>query len=160
MGPEVNRNWAIDGTMWICDGHRLHRYDPTTLEPITVIELTISCDFVYEGSGLVVVWTYDEDPAESGTSAAVVIDRATWTVSSTIDPQRETGGGGVATDGRSIFVPTHDDQPADVLVIDAETFEVADTIQPLEVNGVLAYDGSLWVAHQRTNVLQRFDLPK
>ena len=85
VGPEVNRNWAVDGTMWICDGHRLHRYDPTTLEPITVIDLTISCDFVYEGSGLVVVWTYDEDPAESGNSSASVIDPATNEVLATIE---------------------------------------------------------------------------
>jgi hypothetical protein len=29
----ANRSWAVDGALWICDGRRLHRYDPTTLDP-------------------------------------------------------------------------------------------------------------------------------
>ena len=33
VGPSANRSFAIDGAMWICDGRRLHRYDPTTLQP-------------------------------------------------------------------------------------------------------------------------------
>ena len=30
VGPDADRSWAVDGAMWICDGQRLHRYDPTT----------------------------------------------------------------------------------------------------------------------------------
>ena len=43
-------------------------------------------------------------------------------------------------------------------MLDAETFEVADTIEPLDVNGIMVDDGALWVTHPWTNVLQRFDL--
>ena len=69
-----------------------------------------------------------------------------------------TGGGGIVTDGESIFVPTHDALPNDVLVVDAETYQVVDTIEPLDVNGVALLDGSLWVTHQTFNVVQKFDL--
>lgn len=197
VGASANRNWAIDGTMWICDDHLLHRYDPTTLEQVAVIELDISCNFVYATDDLVVVWTYDEDPSESGTSAttmidpssntvlatvelpvdvlfpavfddavyfagnlnrtSVLVDRSTWTVSKTAELPRVTGGGGVATDGASVYVPTHDSETADVFVVDPTTLEVIDTIEPVNVNGVLSDDGALWVTHQRYNLLQRFD---
>ena len=125
--------------MWICDGRRLHRYDPTTLEPVTAIDLDVNCDFVYATDDLVVVWNHNTDPTESGQSATsmidpttnqviatidlpvdvvwpavfedtiyfggsenrsgVVIDRATWTVQSTIELPDLVGGGGITTDG-------------------------------------------------------------
>lgn len=200
VGPDAHRTSAIDDTVWACDGRRLHRYELDTMEPTAVIDLAIECDFVHQSAGLVVVWTYDDAPGESGSSAAamidpdtnqvlatvdlpvdvlfpavlddvvffagnlnataVTIDRATWAVSSPIALPRVTGGGGVATDGRSIFVPTHDEQAAGLLVIDAATLDVVDTIQPLEVNAVLVDDGSLWVTHQHMTVPQRFDLPR
>ena len=96
--------------------------------------------------------------AGNGNSTAVVVDRATWTVASTHELGRITGGGGIVTDGESIFVPTHDALPNDVLVVDAETYEVVDTIEPLDVNGVALLDGSLWVTHQTFDVVQKFDL--
>jgi hypothetical protein len=46
-----------------------------------------------------------------------------------------------------------------LLVVDAEAYEVTDTIEPLDVNGVALLDGSLWVTHETFNVAQRFDLP-
>ena len=77
VGPAANRNWAIDGAMWICDGQRLHRYDPATFTSTgTVIELGIDCGQVYATGDLVVAWTYNEDEGESGTSAAVFVDPA------------------------------------------------------------------------------------
>ena len=198
IGPSVNRNFAVDGAMWVCDGRRLHRYDPTTLEPVTAIDLGVQCDFVYATADLVIAWNLNQDPNESGQSAttvvdpgtntvlatidlpidvvwpavlddtvffggnlnnqAVVIDRDTWTVSETIELPDTVGGGGIATDGTSIFLPTRGSEPWNVLVLDAETFEVADTIEPLDVNGIMVDDGALWVTHPWTNVLQRFDL--
>ena len=199
VGPDVNRNWALDGTMWICDGRRLHRYDPTTVEPVAVIDLPIDCDYVYEESGLVVVLRYNEDPGESGTSAATMIDPGTNEVLATVELARGRGRPcgarrrgvlprvrrpdgrrgrsrdleglvhgrsaasdgrrrAVVTDGERIYVPTHDEEPSDVLVLDAQTYEVVDTIHPLGVNSVALRDGSLWVSHEQMNVLQRFDL--
>jgi hypothetical protein len=198
VGPSVNRNFAVDGAMWVCDGRRLHRYDPTTLERVTAIDIDVQCDFVYATSDLVIAWNLDEEPTESGDSAAalidprtntvlatidlpidvvwpavlddtvffggnlnnqaVVIDRDTWEMRETIELPDTVGGGGIATDGTSIFVPTRGEGPWDVLVLDAETFEVADTIEPLDVNSVMVDDGALWVTHPWTNVLQRFDL--
>ena len=78
VGPAANRSWAVDGAMWICDGQRLHRYDPATFAPTgTVIELGIDCGQVYATGDLVVAWTYNEDDGESGTSAAVFVDPTT-----------------------------------------------------------------------------------
>jgi hypothetical protein len=77
VGPAANRSWAVDGALWICDGSRLHRYDPTTLQPVTVIELGLDCGQVYATSDLVVAWTYNEDDGQSGSSAAAFIDPAT-----------------------------------------------------------------------------------
>jgi hypothetical protein len=78
VGPAANRSWAVDGAMWICDGQRLHRYDPATFQPTgTVIELGIDCGNVFATPHLVVAWNYNEDPGPSGVAAAVFIDPAT-----------------------------------------------------------------------------------
>ena len=52
-GRPSNRNWVVDGAMWICDGQRLHRYDPNTLQPVTTIELGIDCGQPYATDELV-----------------------------------------------------------------------------------------------------------
>ena len=84
-GLRPNRNFAVDGAMWVCDGRRLHRYDPTTLERVTVIDLDVECDFVYATADLVVAWNLNDDPSESGQSATTMIDPGTNTVLATID---------------------------------------------------------------------------
>ena len=201
VGPAANRSWAVDGAMWICDGQRLHRYDPATFAPTgTVIELGIDCGQVYATGDLVVAWTYNEDDGESGTSAAafvdpatnqllattalpvdvtvpivlddavflpanggtqnVVVDRATWTVTATPDYGRHTRGSQMAHDGQSIYLIADD---KDVLVIDADNYEVTDTIEPLtivsRVNALTTTPSALWVATGDTGILQRFDIP-
>jgi hypothetical protein len=201
VGPAANRNFAVDGAMWICDGSRLHRYDMATLQPVTAIDLAFDCAFVYATDELVVAWNDDDDPGESGQSAAafvdpasnqllstvdlpvdvgwpavlddvvffggdlndagVLVDRATWTVRSTVElPGVVGGGGGIVTDGTSIYVPTRGDEPWDVLVLDAETLEVTDTLTPLSVASVAVSDGALWVSDPYSNVLHRFDLDR
>ena len=63
--------------------------------------------------------------------------------------------------GRHVDLPAHSgEHPWDVLVLDAETYEVVDTIEPLNVNGVTADNGVLWVVHPDTNVLQRFEVER
>ena len=57
-----------------------------------------------------------------------------------------------------ILVPTRGEQPWNVFVLDARTFEIVDTVEPLGVSGVVLDDSALWVTHTFTNVLQRFDL--
>jgi hypothetical protein len=201
VGPAANRNFAVDGAMWICDGSRLHRYDMATLQPVTAIDLAFDCAFVYATDELVVAWNDNDDPGESGQSAAafvdpasnqllstvdlpvdvgwpavlddvvffggdlndagVLVDRATWTVRSTVElPGVVGGGGGIVTDGTSIYVPTRGDEPWDVLVLDAETLEVTDTRTPLSVASVAVSDGALWVSDPYSNVLHRFDLDR
>jgi hypothetical protein len=172
----------------------MHRYDPTTLRPVAVIELPSTCENVTASDELVVAFTYNQDDGESGTAAATlvdpagnrvlasvdlpmdpsfavilddavflpgfggsraaVIDRSTFAVTST-DLGRATAGATVASNGRSIFVPTADFR--DVLVVDASTFDVTDTIQPFEVWSVAVVDGSLWVSSGNA-MLQRYDL--
>ena len=77
VGPAANRNWVVDGAMWICDGQRLHRYDPNTLQPVTTIELGFDCGQPYATDDLAVAWTYNEDDGDSGVSAAALVDPAT-----------------------------------------------------------------------------------
>jgi outer membrane protein assembly factor BamB len=199
VGPAADRFWAVDGALWICDGQRLHRYDPTTVRPVATIELALACENVTATDDLVVAYTFNQDDGSSGTSAAafvdpatnevlstldlpvdagpnlvifddlvflsgehestaVVVDRDTWNITATPDLGRPTGGGTVATDGTRIYVPTADGQ--DLLVVDADTFAVVDTIEPLSVHSVEVVDGALWTAHFDHGVLQRFDLAR
>jgi hypothetical protein len=201
VGPAADRSWAVDGAMWICDGQRLHRYDPATFEPVgVVVELGIDCGQVYATADLVVAWPHNDDEGESGISAAAfvdpatnqlvattplpgdvlvpivlddavffpanlgtvsaVVDRATWQVTATPDYGRMTGGSQAAYDGRAIYVIA---EKVDVLVIDAETFELRDVIEPLsivpDINSVATSPGALWVATDSAGILQRFDIP-
>jgi hypothetical protein len=93
-----------------------------------------------------------------GGSTAVIVDRATWTVSATPDLGVAGGGEGQpAFDGESIYFGNADHQ--DVVRVDSATFTVTDTIEPLGVNAVLVDGGSLWIARgQPHNVVQRFDI--
>ena len=77
----------------------------------------------------------------------------------TPDLGRVTHGGGIATGGVSIYIPTKDGFPKDVLVVDATTYEVVDTIEPLDLNALALDDGALWATSGRLAVGQRFDLP-
>ena len=77
VGPAADRRWAVDGALWICDGQRLHRYDPVTFAPTGPIELGFDCGQVYATDDLVIPWTYNQDPGESGTSVAAFVDPAT-----------------------------------------------------------------------------------
>jgi hypothetical protein len=94
-------------------------------------------------------------------NTGVLIDRATWTVRSTVQlPDVVGGGGGIVTDGTSIYVPTRGAEPFDVLVLDAATFEVTDTLTPLDVSSLAVADGALWVTDPHFNVLHRFDVER
>jgi hypothetical protein len=94
-----------------------------------------------------------------GGPTAVVIDRATWSVAATPELGRPTGGSLVVTDGERIFVPTYyASGPKDVLVVDAGTFAVKDTIEPLGNNAVALLDGALWTADGQFNMVQRHDV--
>jgi hypothetical protein len=200
VGPQAGRGWAIDGAMWICDGQRLHRYDPATFQPAgVVIDLGIDCGQAYATTDLVVAWNHNDDDGESGASIAAfidpatnqliattalpgdvlvpivlddavffpanlgavsaVVDRTTWQVTATPDYGRQTTGSQAAFDGESIYVIA---DRVDVLVIDAETFEQTDVIEPLSIvpslNSLATSPGALWVATNSTGILQRFDI--
>ena len=85
VGPNANRSWAVDGALWICDGHRLHRYDPATFQPVAVIDLEIECGQVHATPEVATAWTYNNDPGESGASRAAFIDAMTNAVVKTVD---------------------------------------------------------------------------
>jgi hypothetical protein len=191
VGPTADRFRAIDGALWICDGPRLHRYDPTTLSRLATIELGIHCGNITATPDLVVVFPFrDEtppvaaflDPATNhvvgqvqlpapvffatvqadtvffagfDTAQAVVVDRATWAVTSTPDLGSPTVGGTLATDGTSIYVPAASSR--EVLVVDSTTFAVVDSIEPLEPWSVAFSDGGIWVVPDNGAVAQRFE---
>ena len=90
VGPAANRAWAVDGALWICDGQRLHRYDPTTLEQVASIELGFDCGFVHATDDIVIAWTYNEDPGQSGTPTSPRSSTRRPTASSDDRPSRST----------------------------------------------------------------------
>lgn len=123
VGPAANRSWAVDGAMWICDGHRLHRYDPTTLAAVTTLDLDLECGAVYAEPQLVVVWSYNEDPGESGTSAAAFVDPASDTVLATVDLPVDVGGPALLPDA-AFF---HGYGGSTAVVVDLATWTVSAT---------------------------------
>jgi len=123
VGPSANRSWAVDGGVWICDGQRLHRYDPTTLEAIAVIELAHDCGTVYATDELVVAWSYNEDAGESGTSAATFIDPAGNAVLATVPLPVDAGGPLVLP--HDVFFSAYGGQTG--VVIDRATWSVKAT---------------------------------
>ena len=84
VGPAANRSWAVDGALWICDGQSLHRYEPTTFEAVTSLELGFDCGQVYATEELVIAWSYNEDEGESGTSVAAFVDPGADEVTATV----------------------------------------------------------------------------
>jgi hypothetical protein len=90
----------------------------------------------------------------------MVVDRATWTIRETHDFERDLGGAQPAFDGTSIFVIADN---TDVLVIDPETYEVTDVLEPIrvldKVNSLATSPGALWVATGDAGILHRYDLP-
>ena len=74
----------------------------------------------------------------------------------TPDLGRPTAGSLSVSDGERIFVPTRDGSE-DVLVVDASTFEVIDTVKTLGVNSVALLDDSLWTAAGTFGLMQRHD---
>jgi hypothetical protein len=121
VGPAANRSWAVDGAIWICDGQRLHRYDPETLQPTALLELGIECGQVYATADLVVAWTYNEDDGESGTSAAAIIDPATNQLLATVDLPVDVGVPIVLDN--AVFLPAYGGSQA--VVVDRGTWTVS-----------------------------------
>jgi hypothetical protein len=123
VGPAADRAWAVDGGLWICDGQRIHRYDPTTVEPIAVIELGIACDMPGGTKDLIVASTYNDDDGQSGAAAAAFIDPATNKVLATVAlPVDVTIG--IVLDDSVFFAGEHGSQ---AVVVDRSTWKVRDT---------------------------------
>jgi hypothetical protein len=123
VGPSANRSWAVDGAFWICDGQRLHRYDPTTLTPVATLELGIDCEAVTATDALVVAWNYNEDPGESDESVVSIIDAATNEILQTIDLPVDVGGPVVLPD--TLYFPGELGPRA--VVVDRTSWKVVDT---------------------------------
>ena len=98
-------------------------------------------------------------PAQGG-KINPVVDRATWTVSATPDDGRTIGGSQMAHDEQSIYVVA---DKRDVLVSDADTYEMTDSIEPLSIiggaNARTSTPDALWVTTGDTGMLQRIDIP-
>ena len=106
-----------------------------------------------------VVLPHDVFFSAYGGQTGVVVDRATWSVEATPDLGVAQGGNGQpASDGRSIFIPTFDEQS--VVTVDATTFAPTGVLPALGANALLVHDGDLWVASGRVDAVQRFDLPR
>jgi hypothetical protein len=139
VGPAAGRSWAVDGGLWICDGQRLHRYDPVSFEPVTTIELGFDCGQVYATGDLVIPWSYNQDPGESGASVAAFIDPATNEIAATIDLPADVNVP-VVLDDKVLFPPSGS-EPA--VVVDRATWTVTSRIDVGEGSGSQpAFDGT------------------
>ena len=141
VGPAANRGWAVDGALWICDGQRLHRYDPTTLEAITTIELGFDCGFVHATDDVVSAWTYNEDPGQSGANVAAFIDPASNSVPATIDLPVDVGVPTIVDD--MVFFPGTEGLTS--VVVDPMTGTIVSTPdlgRPYVHSNDVAYDGT------------------
>jgi hypothetical protein len=123
VGPSADRAWAVDGGLWICDGQRIHRYDPNTLQPLAVIELGTPCDMPGGTSDLIVVSTFNGDDGQSGTSAAAFIDPATDELVATV-PLPVDVTIGIVLDDSVFFAGEHGTQ---AVVVDRTTWTVRST---------------------------------
>jgi hypothetical protein len=145
VGPEANRAWAVDGALWICDGSRLHRYDPATLKSITTIDLGFTCGNVHATDELVIPWSFNEQPGESGTSVAAFVDPKSNTVRATIDLPVDVGKPTVVNDV-VYFPPT---EGSTSVVVDQATAAITSTPdlgRPFVHSNDSAFDGtSLYV---------------
>ena len=145
VGPAANRAWAVDGAMWICDGQRIHRYDPTTLQPVTAIELGFDCGSVHATSDLVIAWSYNEDDGQSGTSVAALIDPVTNAIQTAIDLPFDVGKPTMLDD--VVFFPGSEGSQS--VVVDRATGTITslpDLGRPFVHSNDSAFDGtSLYV---------------
>lgn len=123
VGPAANRSWAVDGAMWICDGRRLHRYDPTSLMATATLDLEVECGAVWADEDLVVAWSYNEDEGESGTSAVAFVDPATNTVLATVPLPVDVGGPVALPD--AVFFPGYGGSTA--VIVDRATWTISAT---------------------------------
>ncbi len=123
VGPDADRAWAVDGGLWICDGQRIHRYDPTTLEQLAVIEIGIACDMPGGTRDLIVASTYNGDDGQSETSAAAFIDPATNQLLATVSLPVDVVIG-IVLDDSVFFAGEHGSQ---AVVVDRATWTVRST---------------------------------
>jgi hypothetical protein len=123
VGPHADRAWAVDGGLWICDGQRIHRYDPITLAPVAVIELGIPCDMPGGTAELIVASTFNGDDGESGSAAAAFVDPVTNQLLGTVDLPIDVNIGIVLDD--SVFFAGN--QGSRSVVVDRGTWTVRAT---------------------------------
>ncbi len=153
IGAAADRGYAIDGAMWICDGTRLHRYDPTTLQPVTAIDLDLECGRVHATPELVVAWTYNGEPGESGTSAAAFIDPATNAVLATVELPVDVGEPALLD--QIVFFPG--DSGPTAVVVDRQGWIVTATPEygrAMHANSSAVDGSSIYVIVDRQDVLQ------
>jgi hypothetical protein len=126
--------------------------DPATNAVVATVDLPVDV-------GVPVVLDESVFFSGAGGSLAAVVDRTKWEVVATPDLGRSTGRSQNAFDGRYIYVPTYEDPFPDILIVDAATFEVVDSFEPVGVNSVEVLDDWLFAIGD-VNLLQRFDLPQ
>jgi hypothetical protein len=157
VGPAANRSWAVDGALWICDGQRLHRYDPATFEPIAVVDLDFECGQPRATSDLAVAFTYNEDPGESGVSRAAFIDSATNSVIVTVDLAADSTVPIVLDD--AVFFPPIGGREATVVDRSSWAATPIDLGRPVEGSSQPAFDGKniYVIAHKPTGTIVVID---
>jgi DNA-binding beta-propeller fold protein YncE len=76
VGPGANSSWAVDGALWICDAHQIHRYNPTTVQLVATIDLDFDCGQVYANTDLVLAWNNELDDGGSAPATVSIVDPA------------------------------------------------------------------------------------
>jgi hypothetical protein len=141
VGPAAGGSWAVDGALWICDGRRLHRYDPTTLEPMAVVELDHECGQVRATSDVAIAWTFNQDAGESGDSRATFVDPAANAVTGTVQLAGDSSVPIVLDD--AVFFPPQFGSTATVVDRAALTVTATpDLGRPIDGGSQGAFDGT------------------
>jgi hypothetical protein len=91
----------------------------------------------------------------NGSDRAATMDRDTGEVTEAPSPLRFIRGSQSAFDGSFIYLPAKDYD--EIVVIDATTLEVADTVLTLGVNSLQVLDGVLWTANNVSGFMQAFE---
>jgi hypothetical protein len=123
LGPDAGGSWAVDGALWICDGRRLHRYSPTTVQPVATIDLGVDCGQVCATPTMTIAWSDHRGNGQSPPSTVAIVNPASDQLVATINLPIQVGVPIVLDD--TVVFPGYRDSRA--VVIDRASWRVVAT---------------------------------
>jgi hypothetical protein len=143
FGRATMHSWGADGRVWLCDGGTLVHIDPSSKQIVARIGLPFTCFEAYAKGDVVLAWSNDNLPTESGNQQVAVIDPSTNVVRRSLHLSADVDVPAV-TGGQAFFVGDNNDTET---VIDVHSGAVVRTSHlPAKAGGyALAGGGFVWV---------------